>query len=322
MFAAADGFHRGSNPKQRSDGFNWRSPLRLTPMEERLENSAAGRIREVCRYIEHHSDEPLTIAALASLAGMSRFHFARSFRSATGVTPRDYVNGARTRALKQGLRDAAGVDAAIYDAGYGSSSRVYEHAARRLGMTPGQYRRGGAGVEISSVCVGTVLGHMSIGATDRGICFLQFGDSPDALRAQIAREYPNARIIDTASPQPPFDAWVAAIDGYLRGEQPNLELPLDIRATAFQLRVWKYLQGIPYGDLQSYGEVAAALGHPGAARAVAQACAKNRVALAIPCHRIIRGDGDLGGYRWGLHRKRALIDLERAHGSRDQAPAQ
>lgn len=282
-------------------------------MEERLENSATERIRRVCRHIERHSDEPLTIAELASLAGMSRFYFARSFRSVTGVTPREYVNGARTDALKQGLRDSAGVDAAIYDAGYGSSSRVYEHAARRLGMTPGQYRRGGAGVEISSVCVETVLGLMSIGATDRGICFLQFGDSPDALRAQLAREYPNARIIDTAKPQPPFDGWVAAIDRYLSGEQPNLDLPLDIRATAFQLRVWKYLQGIPYGDLQSYGEVAAALGHPGAARAVAQACGKNRVALAIPCHRIIRGDGDLGGYRWGLHRKRTLIDLERAH---------
>ena len=281
-------------------------------MEERLENSAAERIREVCRYIERHSDEPLTIAQLASLAAMSRFHFARSFRSVTGVTPREYVNGARTRALKQGLRGSGGVDAAIYDAGYGSSSRVYEHAARRLGMTPGQYRRGGAGVEISSVCVKTVLGFMAIGATDRGICFLQFGDSPEALQAQLAREYPKARIVDTSTPPHPFDAWVAAIDGYLKGEEPHLDLPLDIRATAFQLRVWKYLQGIPYGDLQSYGEVAAALGRPGAARAVAQACGKNNVALAIPCHRIIRGDGDLGGYRWGLHRKRVLIDLERA----------
>ena len=290
-------------------------------MEERLENTAAERIREVCRYIERHTDEPLTIAQLASLAGMSRFHFARSFRSVTGVTPREYVNGARTRALKQGLRDSGGVDAAIYDAGYGSSSRVYEHASKRLGMTPGQYRRGGAGVEISSACVETVLGYMTIGATDRGICFLQFGESPGALQAQLAREYPNARIVETGTPQPPFDSWVAAIDRYLKGEQPNLNLPLDIRATAFALRVWKYLQGIPYGDLQSYGEVAAALGHPRAARAVAQACGKNRVALAIPCHRIIRGDGGLGGYRWGLHRKRVLIDLERAHAGHGQTPA-
>jgi AraC family transcriptional regulator of adaptative response/methylated-DNA-[protein]-cysteine methyltransferase len=282
-------------------------------MEERLENTAAERIREVCRYIERHSDEPLTIEQLASLASMSRFHFARSFRAVTGVTPKEYVNGARTRALKQGLRESNGVDAAIYDAGYGSSSRVYEHAAKRLGMTPGEYRRGGAGVEISAVCVNTVLGYMTIGATDRGICFLQFGDSPEALHAQLQREYPKARIVQTPEPHPPFDAWVAAIDRYLKGEQPHLDLPLDIRATAFQLRVWKYLQGIPYGDLQSYAEVAAAIGHSGAARAVAQACGRNHVALAVPCHRIIRGDGNLGGYRWGLHRKRVLIDLERAH---------
>lgn len=282
-------------------------------MEKRLESTAAERIREVCRYIETHSDEPLTIAQLASLASMSRFHFARSFRSVTGVTPREYVNGARVRALKHGLRSSDGVDAAIYDAGYGSASRVYEHAARRLGMTPGEYRRGGAGVEISSVCVKTVLGYMRIGATDRGICFLQFGESPEALQSQLMREYPKARIVETAAPQPPFDAWVAAIDRYLRGEQPHLDLPLDVRATAFQLRVWKYLQSIPYGDLQSYAEVAAGIGQPGSARAVAQACGQNAVALAIPCHRIIRGDGGLGGWRWGPHRKRVLIDLERTH---------
>jgi len=284
----------------------------LKTMEKRLENTATERIREVCRHIERHSDDSLTIARLASLAGMSRFHFARSFRSVTGVTPHEYVNGARTRALKHGLRDSDGVDAAIYDAGYGSPSRVYEHAAKRLGMTPGQYRRGGAGVEISSVCVETVLDYMAIGATDRGICFLQFGDSPEALQVQLSCEYPKATIVQTATPEPPFDTWVAAVDRYLKGEEPHLDLPLDVRATAFQLRVWRYLQGIPYGDLQSYGEVAAALGEPDAARAVAQACGKNRIALAIPCHRIIRGDGGLGGYRWGVHRKRVLIDLERA----------
>ena len=282
-------------------------------MEKTLETPAAERIREVCRYIERHYEESLTIAQLASRAAMSRFHFARSFRAVTGVTPRDYVNGVRTQALKRGLRDADGVDAAIYDAGYGSASRVYERAAGRLGMTPGQYRRGGAGIEISSVCVETALGSMMIAATDRGICFLQFGESRDALQAQLAREYASAQVVQAVTPQPPFDAWVAAVDRYLNGERPHLDLPLDIRATAYELRVWKYLQNIPYGDLQSYGEVAAAMGRPGSARAVARACAKNHVALAIPCHRIIRGDGDLGGYRWGLHRKRVLIDLERTH---------
>jgi AraC family transcriptional regulator, regulatory protein of adaptative response / methylated-DNA-[protein]-cysteine methyltransferase len=274
---------------------------------------AAERIREICRYIERHSENPLTIDQLAAMAAMSRFYFARLFRAVTGVTPKQYIDGLRVRSLKDGLRASSGVDAAIYDAGYGSSSRVYEHAARRLGMTPGQYRRGGAGVEISCVCVDTVLGCMMIGATDRGICFLQFADSRQELRERLNAEYPKANIVPTEAPRPPLDAWVAAVDRYLTGEQPHLDLPLDIRATAFQLRVWKYLQGIPYGDLQSYSEVAAGIGRRNAARAVAQACGKNRVALAIPCHRIIRGDGDLGGYRWGLHRKRVLIDLERAH---------
>jgi AraC family transcriptional regulator, regulatory protein of adaptative response / methylated-DNA-[protein]-cysteine methyltransferase len=282
-------------------------------MKERLDKSIAARILDVCRYIESHPEESLTIARLASRASMSRFHFARSFRSVTGVTPKEYVNGARVRALKHGLREFQGVDAAIYDAGYGSASRVYEHGARRLGMTPGQYRRGGSGVEISYAGVETVLGAMAIGATDRGICFLQFGESPEALRAQLAREYPEARIIESATLDAPLCNWVAAIDRYLKGEQPHLDLPLDVRATAFQLRVWRYLQNIPYGDLQSYAEVAEGIGRPGSARAVAQACGKNAVALAIPCHRIIRGDGNLGGYRWGLHRKRLLIDLERAH---------
>jgi AraC family transcriptional regulator, regulatory protein of adaptative response / methylated-DNA-[protein]-cysteine methyltransferase len=282
-------------------------------MKHQLDRTATKRILEVCRYIEDHSEESLTLSELASLASMSRFYFARSFRTVTGVTPKEYVSGARVQALKHGLRGSEGIDAAIYDAGYGSASRVYEHAARRLGMTPGQYRRGGTGVEISYVCVETMLGSMAIGATDRGICFLQFGESPESLRAQLAREYPKARIVETAAPEAPFSNWVTAIDRYLKGEQPHLDLPLDVRATAFQLRVWKYLQNIPYGDLQSYGEVAEGIGLPGSARAVAQACGKNAVALAIPCHRIIRGDGDLGGYRWGLHRKRALIDLERAH---------
>jgi AraC family transcriptional regulator, regulatory protein of adaptative response / methylated-DNA-[protein]-cysteine methyltransferase len=275
--------------------------------------SITDRIREVCRHIEGHPEEPLTLERLASMASMSRFHFARSFRSITGVTPKEYVNGARTQAFKDGLRASGGVDSAIYDAGYGSSSRVYENAARRLGMTPGQYRKGGVGVEISSVWVETVLGCMMIGATDRGICFLQFGDSAQALRSQLLQEYPKAKIVQMAKPEPPLDAWVSAIARYLNGEQPHLDLPLDIRATAFQLRVWKYLQSIPYGDLQSYTEVAVGIGEPASARAVAQACGKNAVALAIPCHRIIRGDGSLGGYRWGLHRKRVLIDMERAN---------
>src|SRR6185312_14954777 len=191
--------------------------------------------------------------------------------------------------------------------------RVYEQAVSRLGMTPAQYRRAGEGVAISYAPLKTPAGLMLIGATDRGICFVQFGDSEVGLLARLRAEYRNAQIAPMQTPShPQFAQWVAAIARHVAGDQPHLDLPLDIRATAFQMRVWKYLQSIPYGDLQSYAEVAQAIGSPNGARAVAGACASNPVALVIPCHRVIRGTGELGGYRWGLERKRALIDRERA----------
>ncbi|MBV9647025.1 MAG: methylated-DNA--[protein]-cysteine S-methyltransferase [Candidatus Eremiobacteraeota bacterium] len=285
-------------------------------MAERKSRTVAERIREVCRYVEGHIDESLSIAALAAMASMSRFHFARSFRAVVGVTPKQYVAGVRMRELKQKLRNRRGVDAAIYDVGYGSISRVYEQATSRLGMTPAQYRRGAAGVEISHATLDTPLGKMMIGATDRGICFIQFGESQTELLDRLRSEYAKATIEPMREPyHPQFQAWAQTIARYLAGEQPHVDLPLDIRATAFQLRVWKYVQTIPYGDVQSYSEVAAAIGAPRAARSVARACACNVVALAIPCHRVIRESGDLGGYRWGLPRKRVLINTERAHRS-------
>ncbi|MEO6836701.1 MAG: methylated-DNA--[protein]-cysteine S-methyltransferase [Candidatus Tumulicola sp.] len=275
--------------------------------------SVPERIRDVCRYIERHSDEPLTLGDLASKAAMSRFHFARSFKAEVGVTAKQYLAGVRMRNFKGALQAAKPIDAAIYDAGYGSASRVYEQAPTRLGMTPAQYRRAGAGVSISYATLETPVGAMMIGATDRGVCFAQFGDGHDELLAALRHEYANAAIEPMREPyHPEFQRWVDAIAGYLAGGEPNFELPLDIRATAFQMRVWKYLQSIPYGGVESYAEVAAGIGAPKAARAVAQACASNVVALVIPCHRVIRGSGELGGYRWGLPRKRALIDRERA----------
>lgn len=271
------------------------------------------RIRKICRYIETHSDETLTLDGLASLAAMSRYHFARSFKAVVGVTPKQYIAGIRFAELKRGLAEAKPVDAAVYDAGYGSASRVYEQAISRLGMTPAQYRRAGEGIAISYAALKTPAGLMMIGATDRGICFVQFGDSPSALLAQLRAEYCNASIEPMHSPpHPQFARWVEAIARHVAGDQPHLDLPLDIRATAFQMRVWKYLQSIPYGHVQSYAEVADAVGSPNGARAVAGACASNPVAIVIPCHRVIRGTGELGGYRWGLERKRALIDRERA----------
>jgi AraC family transcriptional regulator of adaptative response/methylated-DNA-[protein]-cysteine methyltransferase len=276
-------------------------------------NQNSDLIRDVCRYVEDHSDEALTLAELASVASMSRFHFARTFKAVVGVTPKQYLATVRLRKLKDGLGTGKSIDRAAYDAGYGSTSRIYEKAASSLGMTPAQYRRAGEGVAISYASLPTPAGLMMIGATDRGICFVGFGETKDALVKSLRAEYPKARIDAMREPyHPDFRAWIDAIARHLAGEIPRLDLPLDVAATAFQMRVWKYLQTIPSGDVQSYGEVAAAIGAPTAARAVAQACARNPAAVLIPCHRVIRGSGELGGYRWGLARKRSLIDRERA----------
>jgi AraC family transcriptional regulator, regulatory protein of adaptative response / methylated-DNA-[protein]-cysteine methyltransferase len=301
-------FYRTPDEAER-DGL--RACKRCRPLEVEASGSAA-RIRELCRYIETHPDESPDLADLAARAGLSRFHLQRSFKAAVGLTPKQYVDACRLRKLKQSLRESRDVAGAVYDAGYGSSSRVYERADTRLGMTPNQYRKEGRGVTITHVAVESPVGLMMIGATDRGLCSIQFGDSEEELVGLLRSEYPAAVLERMGTPHPPeFQKWMDALVSHLAGTQPRLELPLDIQATAFQMRVWNYLQSIPYGEVQSYGEVAAGIGRPTATRAVARACATNRVALAIPCHRVIRGSGEMGGYRWGLARKRALIDLER-----------
>jgi AraC family transcriptional regulator, regulatory protein of adaptative response / methylated-DNA-[protein]-cysteine methyltransferase len=269
-------------------------------------------IGRVCRYIEAHSNETLALDELATMAAMSKFHFARRFKAIVGVTPKQYAAQQRLTRFKNELKSGSAVDASVYEAGYGSSSRAYEKAARNLGMTPAQYRRAGQGVEISYATLETPAGLMLIGATDRGICFVQFGDSEDALVNVLRAEYPKAAFAPMAAPHhPQFALWVETIRRMIDGERATGALPLDIRATAFQMRVWQHLQSIPYGDVQSYGEVATAIGEPNAARAVANACARNPAAVVIPCHRVIRQSGDLGGYRWSLARKRALLDHER-----------
>jgi|HubBroStandDraft_5_1064220.scaffolds.fasta_scaffold00469_5 AraC family transcriptional regulator of adaptative response/methylated-DNA-[protein]-cysteine methyltransferase len=271
------------------------------------------RLADVCRYIEAHSDEPLPLERLAARANLSKYHFARRFKALVGVTPRQYIAAARLQRFKGKLRGSGSVEAALYDAGYGSSSRVYENAAHNLGMTPAQYRRGGEGVAISYAVMQTPLGTMMIGATDRGICFAQFGESESQLLERLRREYARATAVPMSEPfHPEYAGWVQAIQGYLSGERTSLDLPLDVTGTAFQLRVWKYLQSIPYGAVLSYGEIAKALGKPTASRAVGSAIGRNAVALVIPCHRVIRGSGEIGEYKWGSARKRTLLDLERA----------
>jgi AraC family transcriptional regulator of adaptative response/methylated-DNA-[protein]-cysteine methyltransferase len=302
------------------------------------------RIHRLCDYIRTHTDESLSLDALSRRVGLSRFHFQRLFTSAVGVTPKAFVAGCRLARLKGELRRGTSVTAAIYEAGFGSSSRVYERVDTGLGMTPAEYRSGGNGVSISYAALvldvpggartdadspprpsgvparddrgrstGTGLGVMMIGATDRGICFLQFGDGEAELLARLAKEYPSASLEPMRQPySAQFASWMDAVKALLDGQRPAPELPLDVRATAFQLKVWRYLQSIPSGEVQSYAEVAAGIGQSTAARAVARACAANRVAIVIPCHRVVRGDGGLGGYKWGVARKRVLIDRERA----------
>ena len=289
-----------------------RACKRCKPTGEPNKGAVGARIRKACELITQHVDEPLSLKQLAKAVGQSPFHFQRSFKAAVGLTPKEFHEAERVRVLKSGLKAGHSVTEAIYDAGFGSSSRVYERVDTRLGMTPLQYRQGGRGLSISHAAAQTPLGLLMIGATDRGICFIQFGDSEKKLEAQLVAEYPQA----THAPMPKaqagtFDAWMHALGDYLEGNRTALDLPLDVRGTAFQMRVWRYLQSIPYGEVQSYGEVARGIGQPSAVRAVANACANNTIALAIPCHRVIRGNGELGGYRWGLARKRTLIDRER-----------
>ena len=279
------------------------------------------QIQQVCDFIQAHASEKHSLASLAAKTGLSPYHFHRTFKSQLGVTPMQFAESCRLRALKSALRGGTSVTDAVYEAGFGSSSRVYERSDRDLGMTPAQYRSRGEGIAISyamaALKLGRQPGRMLLGATDRGLCFLQFADSDAELLALLHAEYPRARIEKMPAPySPEFQQWMRALQDYLAGraasaDLPLDDLPLDLRATAFQTQVWNYLRTIPSGAVCSYADVARGIGKPAAVRAVARSCGTNPIALVIPCHRVIRGDGGLGGYRWGIERKQALLDLER-----------
>ena len=275
------------------------------------------RIVSLCRYIKEHAADRLTLVDLAREAKLSPHHLQRSFKAVVGLSPKQYMSHLRVTNFKSILRGNSTaakepVTAAIFDAGYGSLSRLYEQVDTQLGMTPMEYRSGGEGVEITYTAAQTSIGLMMLGATDRGLCFLQFGEDETKLRDALMAEYPNANFQPMPEPAPKsFARWMDALSRYLDGQDTDLKLPTHVRATAFQMKVWSYLQGIAPGSVQSYKEVATALGQPKAARAVARACATNKVAIAIPCHRVVRGTGQLGGYKWGLDRKRTLLDGER-----------
>jgi AraC family transcriptional regulator, regulatory protein of adaptative response / methylated-DNA-[protein]-cysteine methyltransferase len=274
--------------------------------------SESSPMEELARFIETHHDEALTLESLAQEAGLSPHHLQRRFKAEIGVSPKEYQEACRLQKLKSGLREQQPVGYAAYDAGFGSLSRVYERLDSRMGMTPVQYRSQGKGLEISYAIAPTSLGEVLMAATDRGICSIQFGVDREQLEDQLRREFPRALIQEMSSRhREQFSLWMEQLRQYLDGQSPALDLPLDIQGTAFQIKVWKYLQTIPRGTVASYAEVAKSVGSPGAVRAVAGSCARNGVAIAIPCHRVIRGNGDLAGYRWGTERKRALLEMER-----------
>ena len=286
---------------------------RCTPLAAR--DAVATRIEAVARYIDAHAEEALPLATLAGRARLSPAHFQRRFKALLGVSPKAYQDGARLARLKAGLRTGGAVLDAIVGAGFSSTSRVYGEAARNLGMTPSTYRAGGAGETIAYACRPTALGLLMMAATDRGVCFAQFGPSAAALERELASEFPKAALAPSPlAESPQLDAWIRAFEAHVAGRAPRPDVPLDLRGTAFQIRVWRFLLGIREGEVLSYSEVAAGIGAPTAVRAAASACAANRIAVLVPCHRVLRGDGALGGYRWGLERKRALIDRERQAG--------
>ena len=263
------------------------------------------------RYIEDDlgDDAPLTLAAIGAHVGASPYHLQRVFTKVMGVSPRRYADTVRLQRLKEGLRAGDDVTGAMYAAGYGSSSRLYESAAASLGMTPGNYRRGGDGVNISYTIVDCSLGRLLVASTGRGVCAVALSMDDAELERHVREEYPAATITrdDEGLVQ-----WAGEVRAHVDRRQQEMNLPVDVQGTPFQLRVWQELRAIPYGETRTYSDVARSLGRPSAARAVARACATNRVALLIPCHRVVREDGSLGGYRWGIDRKRALIEGERA----------
>lgn len=276
------------------------------PDENEAHVALAGSI---CRYLERRSGEPVTLAELADQFHVSPFHLQRTFRKIMGVTPRQYAEALRSRKVKEGLRQEETVTGAIYEAGYGSSSGYYEKASAQLGMTPGAYRRGGEAMQIHYTIAPCGLGLVLVAATERGICAISLGSNAAEMEDRLAKEYPRASIYRVDAR---LERWVHPVLEYLEGTRREIDLPLDIQATAFQQRVWETLRTIPYGSTRTYAQVAEQIGQPGAARAVARACATNHAALLIPCHRVVGAGGKLSGYRWGIERKQALLEMERS----------
>ena len=295
-------FFEGPNEAERA---GYRACLRCKPTQI----SAQAQYVTHARQLLDNTEGVVTLRELSRRVGVSPFHLQRLFKRATGLSPREYQSARRMQHVKTGLRKGEDVTTALYDAGFGSPSRLYEKAPQQLGMTPGEYRRGGAGANITFAIAPTPLGRLLIAATERGLCAVRFGDNAADLERDLRKEFHAAELHrdDTA-----MRRYVESLLAVVRGEKTTIDLPLDVRATAFQMKVWNKLRQIPRGETRSYGEVAREIGEPGAVRAVARACASNPIALAVPCHRVVRSDGGLAGYRWGMERKKKLLERERA----------
>jgi AraC family transcriptional regulator of adaptative response/methylated-DNA-[protein]-cysteine methyltransferase len=304
-------FHATAADAERA-GF--RPCKRCKPDQPALARQHVAKVAELCRFIEA-AEQPPTLDQLAERAGLSAYHLHRVFKDVTGLTPRAYAAAHRARRLRQELERSATVTEAIYGAGYGSQGRFYAESNRLLGMTPTRYRAGGVDTEIRFAVGECSLGSILVARSDRGVCAILLGDDPDRLARDLQDRFPHARLIggDAA-----FEALVARVVGFVEAPGLGLDLPIDVRGTAFQQRVWQALREIPVGATMSYTALAERIGSPRAVRAVAHACAANVLAVAIPCHRVVRSDGGLSGYRWGIQRKRELL---RREGARPAAPA-
>lgn len=291
----------------------YRACRRCRPNERATSDPWIEKIGRACAYLANVEGHP-SLATLAARLGGSPYHLQRNFKRIVGVTPREYAEACRLRKVKRRLREGGNVTTAMFEAGYGSNSRFYERAVPKLGMLPSIYRRGGAGMTIRYTIVDSPLGRLLVAATPRGVCAVAMAASDAELKRALAREYPAAEI---ATDGGALAKWTTRILAHLEGRRPRFDLPLDIRATSFQWQVWEALGAIPYGETRSYAEVASAIGRPTSVRAVARACATNPVALAIPCHRVVPAGGGVGGYRWGVARKKRLLSSEAA---RNRAP--
>ena len=282
----------------------FRACKRCRPDMAGLSTPGIDAVRRASAYLAAHADQTITLDRLARVTAMSPHHLQRRFKAIVGLSPRQFQSAVRAGRLRTSLRDGRDVTTAIYEAGYGSPSRVYESSPTGKGMSLSNYRRGGAGMRISYSSIRTPIGEVLVAATDHGVCSVKIGDDAVALAGELRQEFPAAVLTQNDRPR---SEWTKAIARHLRGDSPSLDLPIDVRATAFQWKVWRELQRIPYGETRGYAEVAKRIGKPAAVRAVANACASNPVALVVPCHRVVPSAGGVGGYRWGAERKARLL---------------